>query len=318
MRPHPRLAAPRDATWQPPSADLLRTRRSGGLSRSAVTGLPHRLGRGVGILSDAQPRPSHSCTSLVRGARPGDRRGPSAIDCCCERPGALDRSSVSAAFLVGCAGPGASRDSRAPCRAGPVRARMVAHAQDWPWSSVRAHLDGRDDELLRVPPPCRGRVAACNDLIVSGAEPEAFAALRAARGHRTAGRLRCIPRQIRASPRSSASPAETWTQTNGARQRNAIGKVVEVSAAANTVLVTGDGSEFVELVSCPRNFEMIAAALGGSRRCPEKLGTPRARSAACTNGAMAAICANFGPLPKRRRSVCEAHTLASAIPVRGH
>jgi len=56
---HPRLPAPRDATWQPPSADLLRTRRSGALSRSARTALPHCLGRGVGIVSDAEPRPSH-------------------------------------------------------------------------------------------------------------------------------------------------------------------------------------------------------------------------------------------------------------------
>ena len=29
----------------------------------------------------------------------------------------------------------------------PVRARLVARAQDWRWSSVRANLDGRDDGL---------------------------------------------------------------------------------------------------------------------------------------------------------------------------
>lgn len=34
----------------------------------------------------------------------------------------------------------------------PVRARLVARAQDWPWSSARAHLAGRDDELVRVAP----------------------------------------------------------------------------------------------------------------------------------------------------------------------
>ena len=34
----------------------------------------------------------------------------------------------------------------------PVRARLVARAQDWPWSSVRAHLAGRDDGLVSVRP----------------------------------------------------------------------------------------------------------------------------------------------------------------------
>ncbi len=34
----------------------------------------------------------------------------------------------------------------------PVRARLVTRAQDWPWSSVRAHLAGVDDELAVVAP----------------------------------------------------------------------------------------------------------------------------------------------------------------------
>jgi len=34
----------------------------------------------------------------------------------------------------------------------PVRARLVAQAQDWPWSSVRAHLAGRDDGVVNVAP----------------------------------------------------------------------------------------------------------------------------------------------------------------------
>jgi len=34
----------------------------------------------------------------------------------------------------------------------PVRARLVDRAQDWPWSSVRAHLAGVDDELAIVAP----------------------------------------------------------------------------------------------------------------------------------------------------------------------
>jgi putative transposase len=34
----------------------------------------------------------------------------------------------------------------------PVRARLVARAEDWPWSSVRAHLARRDDALVSVTP----------------------------------------------------------------------------------------------------------------------------------------------------------------------
>jgi putative transposase len=34
----------------------------------------------------------------------------------------------------------------------PVRAGLAARAQDWPWSSVRAHLAGHDDALVAVKP----------------------------------------------------------------------------------------------------------------------------------------------------------------------
>jgi putative transposase len=34
----------------------------------------------------------------------------------------------------------------------PVRARLVTKAADWPWSSVRAHLSGKDDHVVRVAP----------------------------------------------------------------------------------------------------------------------------------------------------------------------
>lgn len=37
----------------------------------------------------------------------------------------------------------------------PVRAGLVARAEDWPWSSVRAHLHGRDDALTRTAPLAR-------------------------------------------------------------------------------------------------------------------------------------------------------------------
>jgi putative transposase len=62
----------------------------------------------------------------------------------------------------------------------PVRAKLVARAEDWRWSSVRAHLAGRDDGLVEVAAliaRCGGRFA---DLIAGPAEPARIAALRAA------------------------------------------------------------------------------------------------------------------------------------------
>ena len=34
----------------------------------------------------------------------------------------------------------------------PVRAKLVSNPAEWRWSSARAHLDGRDDALVRVGP----------------------------------------------------------------------------------------------------------------------------------------------------------------------
>jgi putative transposase len=34
----------------------------------------------------------------------------------------------------------------------PVRAKLVKRARDWRWSSVRAHLKGKDDELVSIAP----------------------------------------------------------------------------------------------------------------------------------------------------------------------
>lgn len=46
----------------------------------------------------------------------------------------------------------------------PVRAGLVERAVDWPWSSVRAQIAGRDDPLVRTA-PVAGRIAC---------EPSAF------------------------------------------------------------------------------------------------------------------------------------------------
>lgn len=61
----------------------------------------------------------------------------------------------------------------------PVRAKLVARAQDWAWSSARAHLAGRDDGLVRVA-PLFDRIGNVGDWFETEAEALSFAALRAA------------------------------------------------------------------------------------------------------------------------------------------
>jgi len=34
----------------------------------------------------------------------------------------------------------------------PVKAKLCQQPEDWPWSSARAHLEGRDNALVRVEP----------------------------------------------------------------------------------------------------------------------------------------------------------------------
>lgn len=66
----------------------------------------------------------------------------------------------------------------------PVRARLVERAEDWPWSSSRAHLAGKDDQLVQVAPLLErlGDFAA----FLGGAEDQQ--ATRALRTAETTGR----------------------------------------------------------------------------------------------------------------------------------
>ena len=61
----------------------------------------------------------------------------------------------------------------------PVRARLVAKAADWPWSSVGAHLKGQDDGLVTVRPVLE-RVDRFAELIAGEPDDPAFAAIRTA------------------------------------------------------------------------------------------------------------------------------------------
>jgi putative transposase len=61
----------------------------------------------------------------------------------------------------------------------PVRARLVKRAQDWPWSSVHAHLAAREDGMTTLA-PVLSRYPDFAALIATGPDEAAFERLRRA------------------------------------------------------------------------------------------------------------------------------------------
>jgi putative transposase len=86
-----------------------------------------------------------------------------------------------------------------------VRVRLAERAGDQRWSSARAHLDGRDDALVRVAP----LLALASDLVAflaGGLSADEHAAIRA--GERT-GRSAAFTAHLErpsAAPSPAASP----------------------------------------------------------------------------------------------------------------
>ena len=62
----------------------------------------------------------------------------------------------------------------------PVRAGLAARAEDWRWSSARAHLEGHDDGLVSVAPLAERSGCHFADLIDAPASVGKLSALRAA------------------------------------------------------------------------------------------------------------------------------------------
>ena len=58
-----------------------------------------------------------------------------------------------------------------------VRAGLTGRAEDWPWSSVQAHLSGRDDDLVSVVPMLE-KIADWNADLRSGLRESGRKALR--------------------------------------------------------------------------------------------------------------------------------------------
>jgi putative transposase len=64
----------------------------------------------------------------------------------------------------------------------PVRARLAPRAEDWPWSSVGAHLAGMDDGLVTVKPVLERIGDVARLLGQNAADEDSFAAIRRAEG----------------------------------------------------------------------------------------------------------------------------------------
>jgi putative transposase len=83
----------------------------------------------------------------------------------------------------------------------PVRARLVARAQDWRWSSVRAHLNGRSDGITAIG-PIRQRFPRFVDFLNAETDDDAFERLRQAESiGRPLGNTRFLDRVERVTRR---------------------------------------------------------------------------------------------------------------------
>ena len=97
----------------------------------------------------------------------------------------------------------------------PVRARLVERAQDWRWSSTRAHLRNKDDGVTALK-PVHDRFPRFADLLASEPETDLFARLRAAESigrplgnDRFLGRLERLTRRTLKPAKRGPKPHES-------------------------------------------------------------------------------------------------------------
>ena len=94
---------------------------------------------------------------------------------------------------------------------------LVSRAENWPWSSARAHLAGEDDELATVA-PLRALIPDFAALLTAPADPATMARIERAP---TIGRPLEAPERVAAlerrlgRPLHPANPAQRreWTRT---------------------------------------------------------------------------------------------------------
>lgn len=53
-----------------------------------------------------------------------------------------------------------------------MRAGLVREPGDWPWSSAKAHISGRDDKLVKVTPLMETAGGGWNDFLGEGLQEE--------------------------------------------------------------------------------------------------------------------------------------------------
>ena len=82
----------------------------------------------------------------------------------------------------------------------PVRAKLASEAEEWPWSSARAHLSGRDDPLTNVS-PLLAIVADWRGFLDSALREEELRDLRA---H---ARVQAAPSETQRSSKNSKLPS---------------------------------------------------------------------------------------------------------------
>src|ERR1700736_2769772 len=88
----------------------------------------------------------------------------------------------------------------------PVAAGLVSRAEDWPWSSARAHLAGEDDELATVA-PLRALIPDFAALLAAPADPATTAPIERAP---TIGRSLGAPGMDRSARAAARPPPCTW------------------------------------------------------------------------------------------------------------
>ncbi|HTI68314.1 MAG TPA: transposase [Caulobacteraceae bacterium] len=99
----------------------------------------------------------------------------------------------------------------------PVRARLAVRAEDWPWSSTRAHLAGEDDGLVAVR-PVLDRTPDFAALIAADGDDPAFTAIR---GAETTGRPLGSADFVAELERRLGRPVARRAPGRGAQERTA-------------------------------------------------------------------------------------------------
>ena len=96
----------------------------------------------------------------------------------------------------------------------PVRARLVERAQDWRWSSTRAHLRGKEDGLTALA-PIRDRFPRFADLLARRAGGGAVRPPALRGKHRPAARERPLSRSIGANDPAHPQTGQAGSEAFG-------------------------------------------------------------------------------------------------------